>query len=139
MTLYELMQECGNFFEVTVFEDDYTISGGTIVLPQMQSGQYFLIRGSVFNDGLYTYPPDPFNLVDEAFHGTVTALAVPKAFLQLAEEITAWDAANGAGTLSPYKSESFGGYSYTRSDSSSGGAYGWRDVFKARLRPWRKL
>ena len=44
------------------------------------------------------------------------------------------------GWSSPYVSESFGGYSYTkRSGSDSGSVGGWQEAFKARLSPWRKL
>ena len=38
-----------------------------------------------------------------------------------------------------FNSESFGGYSYTRATNSDGLPLTWRDVFRKRLNPWRKL
>lgn len=123
-----------NWFLVAVYDDLYTIKDGGIELPFLQSGQYFRIVGSVLNDGVYNYPAE--NLKDEEFTGSIWALAVPPAVLSLVEEITAWQAKNGA--YGPYTSESFGGYSYTRATKSNGQAVGWQDVFDARLSPWKK-
>ena len=124
-----------NWFLVAVYDDLYTIKDGSIELPFLQAGQYFRIVGSILNDGVYSYPAE--NLKDEEFTGSIWALAVPPAVLSLVEEITAWQAKNGAS--GPYTSESFGGYSYTKATNSSGVAVGWQDVFKAQLFPWRKL
>lgn len=124
-----------NWFLVAVYDDLYTIKDGSIELPFLQAGQYFRIVGSILNDGVYSYPAE--NLKDEEFTGSIWALAVPPAVLSLVEEITAWQAKNGAS--GPYTSESFGGYSYTKATNSSGVAVGWQDVFKAQLSPWRKL
>ena len=124
-----------NWFLVAVYDDLYTIKDGSIELPFLQSGQYFRIVGSVLNDGVYNYPAE--NLKDEEFTGSIWALAVPPAVLSLVEEITAWQAKNGA--YGPYTSESFGGYSYTKATNSSGVAVGCQDLFKPQLSPWRKL
>ena len=124
-----------NWFLVAVYDDLYTIKDGSIELPFLQSGQYFRIVGSVLNDGVYNYPAE--NLKDEEFTGSIWALAVPLAVLSLVEEITAWQAKNGAS--GPYTRESFGGYSYTKATNSSGVAVGWQDVFKAQLAPWKKI
>ena len=40
---------------------------------------------------------------------------------------------------SPYTSESFGDYSYTKATGESGAPLTWRDVFASRLNAWRKL
>ena len=90
--------------------------------------------GSVFNDGLHQCPAT--DLADEIFTGAVWALAVPKSVVTLAEEIKAWAAKNQPGA---YTSESFGGYSYTRSTNAKGAAVGWQDAFAAQLAPYRKL
>lgn len=119
----------------------YTILEGRITLPFLQSGQYFRILGSVFNDGLYQYGENMPSLQDETFSGTVWALAVPKAVLDLADEISAWQEKYGNTAESPYTSESFGGYSYTKSgDAGDGMTSGsWQGVFRSRLDLWRKL
>lgn len=129
-----------NFFIVEngVHDGEYTIKGGNIDLPFLQKGQYFRILGSVFNDGVYQYMDSvALNLLDETFDGTVWALAVPRAVIALADEIEAWEAKTATDT--PFVSESFGGYSYSRATNSNGQPAGWQDVFRARLHPYRKL
>lgn len=132
--LESVLQYLHNWFLVAVYDDLYTIKDGSIELPFLQSGQYFRIVGSILNDGVYNYPVE--NLKDEEFTGSIWALAVPPAVLSLVEEIAAWTEKNGEG--GPYTSESFGGYSYTRATNAQGAAVGWRDVFAARLSPWKK-
>ena len=79
-------------------------------------------------------------LQDETFDGAVWALAVLKAVVELAGEIAAWQEKYGAVVDSPYTSESFGGYSYSKAGGTeSGGAGGWQAAFRARLNPYRKL
>ena len=116
----------------------FTIEDGGITLPFLANGQYFRIIGSVFNDGLHQYPAS--DLKAETFDGTVWALAVPQAVIELSSEIEAWEKKNGDASVSPYQSESFGGYSYSKAtDSASGGAVTWQSAFRSRLNAWRKL
>ena len=89
------------------------------------SGQYYRIRGSVFNDGLHRIDGGEA-LTDEAFTGEVWALAIPKA---------AWRESNPE---TDKTSESFGGYSYSRGQSASGGVGGWQAAFASRLNAWRR-
>ena len=91
---------------------------------------------AVFNDGLHRWPCT--GMADEEFVGTVWALAVPRAVVDLADEIEAWQTEHTEELDSPYASESFGGYSYTRV-GGDGSPITWRQQFKARLDPWRKL
>lgn len=129
-----------NFFIVEngVYDGEYTIKGGNIDLPFLQNGQYFRILGSVFNDGVYQYTDSvALHLKDETFDGTIWALAIPHAVIALADEIEAWEAKNA--TETPFVSESFGGYSYSRATNSNGQPAGWQDVFRSRLNPYRKL
>ena len=134
--LETVLMYLNNWFVVGRYDDTYTIEDGGITLPFLANGQYFRILGSTFNDGLYQYPtPD---LTDETFDGAVWALAVPRAVVQLADEISAWEQKNGAAAAGPYTSESFGGYSYTRAAASDGRPLGWQDVFSAQLALWKK-
>lgn len=139
--LEQILMHLNNWFLVPcgIHEDTYTIKDGGITLPFLASGQYFRICGSVFNDGLYQYGPD-LKLTDENFDGTVWALAIPQAVIDLATEIDAWETKNGAASVGPYQSESFGGYSYTKAtDSQTGGAVTWQSAFRSRLNHWRKI
>ena len=133
--LETVLQNLNNWFLVPdgVHAGEFTVQGGQITLPFLQTGQYFRVVGSVFNDGLHQYPVA--DLTDETFTGSVWALAVPKAVIELAEEIDAWQTKNG--DPGPFTSESFGGYSYSKATNASGMAVGWQDVFKSRLNDWR--
>ena len=138
--LEQVLMHLKNWFLVPggIHEGTYTIEDGGITLPFLANGQYFRICGSVFNDGLHQYPAS--DLKAETFDGTVWALAVPQAVIELAAEIEAWQTKNGDASVSPYQSESFGGYSYSKAtDSASGGAVTWQSAFRSRLNAWRKL
>ena len=135
--LEQVLMHLNNWFLVPcgIHEGTYTIEDGSIALPFLLDGQYFRIVGSVFNDGLHQYPE---SLIDETFTGSVWALAVPKSVIDLAADISAWQEKNG--DAGPYASESFGGYSYTRStDATTGGPVTWQSVFRSRLAKWRKI
>ena len=140
--LSQVMTYIHNWFIKTVSRGSWAISDGTITVDGLQEGQYFRIVGSVFNDGLHTYPAT--DLHDETFTGEVWGLAVPPDFIKLVNEIEEWAEKNAESIDSPYASESFGGYSYTKSTDVSGGsntdpANGWQRHFMARLIPYRKL
>ena len=139
--LEEILRYLKNWFLVPdgIHFDTYTVADGCIELSFLQSGQYFRIVGSVFNDGVYKYG-DEYTLTDEEFTGAVWALAIPASFLSLVEEIEAWQTKNGDTTAGPFQSESFGGYSYTKAtDSETGGSVTWQSAFRSRLAKWRKL
>ena len=138
--LEQVLMHLKNWFLVPggIHEGTYTIEDGGITLPFLANGQYFRICGSVFNDGLHQYPAS--DLKSESFDGTVWALAVPQAVIDLAAEIKTWESKNGDACVSPYQSESFGGYSYSKAtDSASGGAVTWQSAFRGRMNAWRKL
>lgn len=135
--LEEVLMHLNNWFLVPdgIHEDTYEIKDGSITLPFLDDGQYFRIVGSIFNDGLHQYPAT--DLTTETFDGTVWALAVPKQIVLIADDISEWNEKQG--TPSPYTSESFGGYSYSKATGSNGMPIGWQDVFKAQLNPYRKI
>lgn len=137
--LTELCAELRNYFEVPDGRHfgRFQISGGSITpLDFLQEGQYFRIVGSVFNDGVYQYPAS--DLTDEVFDGAVCAMAVPPSVIDLAAEIEEYNNSD-AGKASPYTSESFGGYSYTKATDANGTPIGWQKAFASRLNKWRKL
>lgn len=139
--LEQVLTHIRNWFQVGVYPGTYTIQDGGITLPFLRDGQYFRICGSIFNDGLHQYGPAMELLQDETFDGAVWALAVPKAVVELAGEIATWQEKYGAVIDSPYTSESFGGYSYSKASGAgdSTGFGGWQAAFRARLSPYRKL
>ena len=154
MTLEELCRELNNWFDENPrtgtkchYFGEFTISNGGLDLTGIgiQTGQYFRIVGSVFNDGVYQYPTN--YLHDETFAGAIWSMAIPKEVVDLSTEIDAW--VNKYGTvdsaaMSPFTSESFGGYSYSKSsgsgsNGSGGGSGSWESVFASRLNKWRKI
>lgn len=126
---------------------DFTISDGQIVPSfEIQDGQYYRIVGSVFNDGVHKYgDPDDVLQDEDTFHGGVWLMRVPKAVIQLAEDIEAWQAKYGdvnSEAMSPYSSESFGGYSYSKASGNSetgGSATSWKSAFASRLNLYRRI
>ena len=138
-----LTELCGvlrNWFETDRISGTYTVENGSITLPFLQNGQFFRVVGSVFNDGVHQYPD--YAMADETFDGSIWPMSVPPALLCLGEEIKARQEKNGDIAASPYTSESFGGYSYSKSTSGSANGAGmvtWQSVFKSRLNQWRKI
>ena len=144
----ELCQELRNWFDRDMdkwTDETFTISDGELegFEDKLLPGQYYRILGSVFNDGVHQYGAS--GLDDETFTGSIWAMAVPSAVIALSSEIDAWEekygGAEGA-SLSPYVSESFGGYSYTKSSGSAengAGGVTWQGVFRTKLNRWRKL
>lgn len=149
--LTELCQEIRNWF-VRSDEDKhlgtFSVQDGAIAAPFLVEGQYYRIVGSVFNDGVHQYgSEEEGELTDETWDGAVWALAIPKAVLDLAANIEKWrekyEDPEGAG-LSPFQSESFGGYSYSKGGSSGNsgsgsGNGGWVSAFSSQLNRWRKI
>lgn len=139
--LEQVLRHIHNRFDYAYLSGTFTVSSGTFEVEEAQSGQYLWIEGSVFNDGLHQYPLT--DLTDETFDGRVVLLAVPKAVQDIADQIADWMVDNADVLSSPYQSESFGGYSYTKASGSSSGdgsaLAGWMAQFKGDLDPWRKM
>lgn len=106
-------------------------------------GVWYRIQGSYLNDGMHLKGDSEEGLVDETFSGTITTHVIPKALLAIVEEASQWNAKYGAESSSPYQSESFGGYSYTKKSGSSSSSgpekSGWEAAFAGRFVQWRKL
>lgn len=137
--LTELCVELRNYFLEPngIHQGTFMISGGEIApLDFIKDGQYIRIVGSTFNDGVYQYPVA--GLTDETFTGAVWALAIPPAVKALADEIKAYVESEGA-KPSPYTSESFGNYSYTKATDATGAALSWERVFAKRLNKYRRM
>jgi hypothetical protein len=110
-----------------------------LLLPGLENGDYYLIEGSRRNNGIHVYGNS--DLRNETYSGIVTELCIPTDLLILLDEINDWQEKNAEALQSPYQSESFGGYSYTKASGSSGTgeSISWKTVFAHRLRTWRKL
>lgn len=142
-----------NYFDYVRYNGTFTIEGFTIdgLDSMVADGQLFRIIGSAMNDGIYTYSggsiydDDGMSVIElkpETFTGTISAMSVPVAFLKIVSDAIEWQEKNRDALDSPYTSESFGGYSYSKavgSGSNAGGVLGWQDVFHSRLNAYRKI
>ena len=143
--LTEICAELKNYFvkKEDIIKGDFLIQNG-IITPSVNlaEGQFFRIVGSIFNDGVHSYTDV---LVDEPkFHGAVWLMRVPQDVIELSDEIAAWLAKYGgvnSQAMTPYTSESFGGYSYTKSNGTSdeSSVASWQNVFASRLNRYRRI
>lgn len=146
--LTEICAEIRNYF---TYESDkhfgnFAIIDGLITPSFDIPTDYIRIVGSHKNDGVHKI--SDADLVDEEeFDGAIWVMSPPKSFLDLAAEIEDWQAKNGgveSTAMSPFNSESFGGYSYSKSGgnatggSSSGGA-SWLSAYATRLNMYRRF
>lgn len=149
MMLSIVCREIRNFFECDKVFGTFEIVDKHIVLQHnnvtlnITPGQYFRVVGSLFNDGVYMYPTDEL-IKDETFNGAIWPMAVPPDFLALVSDIEEWQNKYGGANsqaMSPFNSESFGGYSYSKGSGAGDGTSGntWQGAFKARLNAFRKI
>lgn len=148
--LTQLCQYLRNWFERDIYYGSFTVSGGILTyedgtaLPLL-TGQYYRIVGSVFNDGVHRWADATETLSEESFAGAVWSMGIPADVLTLAADIQAWSekyAGADSAAMSPFTSESFGGYSYSKNaggTAGTGGGTSWQAVFADRLAPWRKM
>lgn len=147
--LTEICAELRNYFPVhshgfetgaDVTTGTFTISGGRLSpLDFIQENQYYRIIGSMFNDGVHKKPANSQadgELVDETFTGAIWAMAIPPQVIALAADIEKF---NTATTASPYVSESFGGYSYSKATGANGAGISWQTAFRDKLNTYRRI
>ena len=141
--LDELCAEIRNYFvqsESDKHAGTYTINGGTFSPPIdfLKAGQYFRVVGSALNDGVYKNDGCGV-LTDEEFDGSIWAMSVPPAVVALADRIRDYKDSDAA-KPTPFVSESFGGYSYSKGQNAAGAANNsWQAVFADELRKWRRI
>lgn len=143
----EICAEIKNYF---VYENDRHIGDWVILNGQISPAleiptDYIRIVGSHLNDGVHKI--SEMQLVDEEFHGAICIMSPPSVFLLLCEEIAQWQDKNGSAdsvNMSPFQSESFGGYSYSKGQNFSGdkaksAVPTWQSVFGNRLNQFRRI
>lgn len=136
-----------NYFVLDTVESDFVIKNKILHndLLELYENQYFIIEGSKFNDGLFKYTTDPevSDLVDESFHGNIKELVIPRDVLKIINDIAIWQEKNADTLNSPFQSESFGGYSYSKGNSTNlagkSRVFSWKDVFGSKLNCYRKI
>lgn len=98
-------------------------------------GQYILIKDTILNDGVYKITTVASNkltldatLMPETTSAIVYGLAIPRAVLDLATEISAYTGVEGV------SSEKIDDYSIAYTGGS-----GWQSAYKSRLASWRSV
>lgn len=129
-----LMAATNNYFIKKQFSsNNFAISGGAINIEnELPLDSYFMIEGSLFNDGVHKNDSSHV-LIDEEFSGSVYLLAPPKEFIKLAHIVHDFQLTHQP---TGYTSESFDGYSYSKEAAD---ADNWQNVFKAEIKRWRRL
>ena len=141
----EVFQYLRNWFDRNQpkYYGQFQIEDGALVGDyKIATGQYYRIIGSALNDGVYKYGSE--ELFDETFDGAIWLMAVPVDVRNLITEISIWQDTYGgvdSANMSPYQSESFGGYSYSKASggTSSSAVPTWQSVFADRLGRYKKL
>ncbi|MCC8131412.1 MAG: hypothetical protein LUC38_07370 [Oscillospiraceae bacterium] len=128
----EVFKHIKNYFITETHSGSYKISSGKLTNASFLTGGYYLIDGSQYNDGVHYYSD---TLTDEDFSGDIAILNPPEEFLELYKDIEAYVSSDMA-SPSPFKKESFGGYTYERDDT---GSLSWQKAFGSRLNQWRKI
>lgn len=145
-----LTEICGylnNYFDVERHYGHIRVQGGVVYCDEkqisMDAGQYFALFRKNFVLGVYKYGTD--TLEDKQFDGAVWLMDLPQAFLSLVAEITAWQAKYGgvdSAAVSPFNSETFGGYTYMKGSSSNsvqGAVTDWQGIYRSRLAQYKKV
>lgn len=149
--LTELCKELNNYFceyKEIVHGRFSVVEGKLTPHVSLLDGQYFRITESVFNDGVYKYTEE-LQLKDEPeFNGAVWMMKVPQDVVELAEKISEWRTKNeslDSDNMSPFQSESFFEYSYSKGSSGQSGsgagatAVNWRSQFARDLDAYRRV
>ena len=143
--LTEICAEVKNYFSNDgdkVLGTFAVVDGAITPSVGIADDQYYRIVGSVYNDGVHRQGDVLVN--EDKFSGAVWRMRVPQDFIDLAEEISKWQDKNGSAdsvAMSPFTSESFGGYSYSKAKSNGdeGSGVTWQSAFANRLDRYRKI
>lgn len=132
--LTKICEEINNWFDIKRVIGKFTISGGSLILPEkLRPNQYYRIIGSLYNDGVHSCDDV---LEDEEFDGAVWYMAMPDDVIKLSTLVAEYEDTNKP---TPYTSESFAGYAYSKATNAVGAPIGWRKVFAEELNRWRKI
>jgi len=161
--LEQVLNYLNNWFVRYTYTGNVTVGeDGAVLAPSeaaavLQPGRWYRILDSDFHDGVYQVPEEqageeePEEDVEagaeepeeeeqsETFSCTLWTLGVPTGLLNIVAEMEAWQAKYGDTVSGPYQSESFGGYSYSKtgSSSSTGGAATVLGQFADMLAPYK--
>lgn len=138
----ELMRKCKNYFYKFKEHGSYIISNNEIigVRGNYCKGQYIRVVNSILNDGVYKINRIEENKIiveeqlnDEMFVGVIAGLGVPNEFIKIVNKIKEYDTTHKATDII---SESFTGYSYTKSLNKDGTTMNGTDIYE---KDWKQF
>lgn len=139
----ELMNYCNNYFAIYGESGEHTLTENSVKIDlKAYTGMFLLIRGSLYNDGLYEVIDASSghlrveSFIPEIFEGSVYLCKPPKAFVELSKKIDEYRANEKKDNITH---ESLGNYSYTKATNSKGIVLGWKDIFLDDLKPYKRL
>jgi hypothetical protein len=144
--LTNICQYLHNYFEYEKHFGLISIIGDVVFCDgeeiEMGEGQYFALFRERYAIGVYQKGDE---LTDKTFQGSVWLMDIPDAILKANQWAEQWMEKNGgvdSAASSPFQSESFGGYSYSKGNNSVGkvgvGLFDQAN-FVGMLAPYRKL
>lgn len=147
----EICQYLRNWFTKSKLYADFVVRDGVCYFSDgsdlpVVDGQFYRIVGSSINAGVHRAGDYSDVLQDEQFNGAIWTMAVPQAVVNIARDISQWrekyenvDSQN----MSPFSSESFNNYSYSKAQGFANVGGGmlntWQAIYGPRLAPWRKI
>lgn len=145
-----LTEICGylnNYFIDKAYIGAVSVQDGAVSCDgseiSMNEGQYFTLVREKYVLGVYQYGAE---IPDKSFDGAVWVMDIPDAVLGLAKDIADWMAKYGSvdsEAMSPFNSESFGGYSYSKTSGNvsndQNNGISWQNTFGSRLAIYRRL
>lgn len=142
--LTEICAYLKNYFDYERCIGTIKIAGGAITCDEepvaIENGQHFALFRDRYCLGVYKAGEE---IPDKTFTGAVWLMDVPDAIKKADDWAEEWNQKNGSAAANgPFQSESFGGYSYTKGNSATGGiGSGVFDqaAFKAMLAPYKKI
>ena len=124
----ELMNYCNNYFAIYGESGEHVLTENSVKINlKAYTGMFLLIRGSLYNDGLYKIIDtsgehlrvDSF--IPEMFEGSIYICKPPKAFIELSKKINEYKANEKKDNITH---ETLGNYSYTKATNSKGAVLG---------------
>lgn len=139
----EVLQFLRNWFverglvaDIAIVDGELASIDGSPASDYLREGDYYRLINSRRNSGVHKFGAG--GLTDEELYCGIWILAIPQALLDLIVEIEEWQTKHGTAAASPFSSESFGGYSYSKGSGTNGDT-SWQSAFLSRLTPWRKI
>lgn len=136
-----------NYFETERIIGDVVISDGVITVDgvevELADGEYFALFHEHYAYGVFQNGAD--YVEDNSFRGAVWRMDVPDSILDAMKWALEWEAKNGNpddNANSAFNSESFGGYTYTKAQSSMstiGSTVFNNAKFKSMLAPYMRI